>query len=92
MKSWLEILNSKFAFVAVIAVNLMFTVWWVEKFTPYTADRKVIERNLTQLMQITKDMKNIVMQLAINDSTQDVKIEELKGRIDRINKHKEWTK
>lgn len=92
MKDWIELLNSKFAFVAVIALNFAFTVWWVDRFAPYQTERKVIERNILQLTEITRDLKTIVNKLAINDSTQDVKIEELRERIDRINKHKEWNK
>ena len=83
LKDLLDLFNSKFAFVAVIAFNMVFTMYWVNEFAPWNIDKRAIDTNITALTRITDDLTKIVNALNIRDGKQDVQISEIKARLDR---------
>lgn len=86
VKDWIEILNSKLALVAVLVASIAFTMYFVERFTPYQQDRKDLMNTINRLAAVSEELTKITQQLVVNDARQDAVISETIKRFDRHEK------
>lgn len=92
MQDWIDLFNSKFAFVAVIVFNTVFTMYWVHEYAPWKSDERMVNNTLSRIVTVTEELTLIVQRLNIKDTEQSIHILELDRRVQKNEQKLEHTR